>query len=49
MEYVVKQVKNGFVIEDTSLGEEFVFTRQHQVIKFLKEKFAEEAAANESN
>lgn len=48
MEYIVKQVKNGYVVEDASLGEEFVFTKQYQVIRFLKEKFAQEEAANES-
>jgi ribosomal protein L31E len=43
-EFVVKHVKNGFVVIDVDLNEEFIFVRMHQVLKFLKERFTLEAS-----
>tara|TARA_R110000772_G_scaffold71813_3_gene157155 strand:+ start:622 stop:759 length:138 start_codon:yes stop_codon:yes gene_type:complete len=41
-EFLIKRVKNGFIVTDVDLNEDFIFTRQHQVMKFLKERFAQE-------
>lgn len=47
MEYNIKQVENGFLIrvdgEDPVEGyisKEYIFQRESQVIKFLRERFA---------
>ena len=46
MEIVIKKVANGFVVrfekdEDEYVEETHVFTKYSQVVKFLKERFAE--------
>jgi len=39
MEFVIKQVVNGFVVTSVDIGEEYIFTKEYQVIRFLKEQF----------
>ena len=38
-ELSVKTVQNGFIVTDVDLGEEYIFTKEFQVIRFLKERF----------
>jgi hypothetical protein len=47
-ELSVKTVQNGFIVTDVDLGEEYIFTKEFQVIRFLKERFkAVNGAAND--
>jgi len=38
-ELSVKTVQNGFIVTDVDLGEEYIFTKEFQVIRFMKERF----------
>lgn len=38
-ELSIKMVKNGFIVSDIDLGDEYIFTKEFQVVRFLKERF----------
>jgi len=44
MEFVVKKVLNGFIVSSVDLGDEYIFTKEHQLIKFLREQFKDGVA-----
>jgi len=45
MEFVIKKVSNGFIVSSVDLGDEFIFTKEYQVIRFLKDQFKNEVPA----